>query len=64
MNYLHTYTTVNTRKLIYENLECHIIYLIIEKKDCDNNGKVTCLDYLKIHLFGKFGCTESVQVYV
>lgn len=29
---------------------------IKKKQDCDNDGNVDCLDYVKTHVFGGYGC--------
>uniref|UniRef100_A0A336K7V7 lysozyme n=1 Tax=Culicoides sonorensis TaxID=179676 RepID=A0A336K7V7_CULSO len=30
------------------------------EQDCDNDGNVDCLDYIKIHVFGGYGCQGNL----
>lgn len=30
-------------------------------QDCNNDGKVDCIDYAKIHIFGGYGCQGELN---
>ncbi|KAJ6643981.1 Lysozyme [Pseudolycoriella hygida] len=42
------------------NLEAVAGYMRNFEQDCDGDGQIQCIDYIKIHVFGGYGCVGEL----